>query len=107
MMTQAVAVGAKRDVKAEEGKLPRELSQGRFSQPLVDLGRFLARENFPRTLEDGRAMLSRATADLMGAMQKMTEIPAWKQTFGNTVMAYHAQMTVFDSVERLIRSERL
>lgn len=105
MMTQAV--GTKRGVKAEEGKFSRELSQGRFSQPLVDLSRFLVRENFPRTLEDGQAMLSRATLHLMGAMQKMTEIPAWKKTFGNTVMEYHTQMTVFDSIERLIRSERL
>jgi hypothetical protein len=67
----------------------------------------LSPQNFPRSLEDGKSLVSRATEDLKKRVQQIVDISDADRTFENTVMAYHDAMTAFDAAERLIRSERL
>jgi len=67
----------------------------------------LGPENFPRTIQDGRKLVEKASNDLRNGIKALTDIPLQDRTFENTVMAYHDLMTDFDAVERLIRSERL
>jgi Endonuclease/Exonuclease/phosphatase family len=67
----------------------------------------LSPQNFPRSLEDGHQLVTRAVKQLGMGIQPLREIPHEKRTFENTVKAYHDAMIKFDAVERLIRSERL
>ena len=64
-------------------------------------------KNFPRTFEEGMSLVTRATVTLKEGMQKLIEVPEARRTFDNIVMAYHDEMSSFDSIQRIVKSERL